>query len=422
MKKIYTFLLVSLMLSSQVSAQGLEWFDPIKETNFSFMAPEMKLVLKSGVGVQEEKQAGNWIKDTRLTGTQDAKGNQTAFITESWDTATNAWVIDSYITNQLNYDAAGKVISSYMLIMAEGEKVMSKTFTYTYDGSGKYLPVRSIDSVFGDVEMNYVTTDSIVYDGSGKIVERLESITLTGMYIPKTRKTYSYDATNNITGVLIEEHDGAGWGDIQRFTLTYNAANKMLTQLEENFDGTNWDINQSDSFTYNASNVLVSHVNYFYNGTSFIIDNHSTYTFTGSTLSQLIEKNWNGSSLENENKVVLNYNSGALETVHFFKWLGSDFETDYSQRITFSGGSVGLKSANIATLTLFPNPAQSQIEIAGLNATAQLQILDLQGKILSNEIVSVNNNAVNIAHLETGIYLVQIKVGEQIIVKRLVKD
>jgi len=411
----------AVMAALQTNAQGLEMFDPIKETNFMHNSPEMNLVFKSGVGVEEEKIAGNWVKTNRMTGTQDAKGNQTAFGNEFWDTTTNVWMVDGFLTNKLTYDANGKVSSNYLVIVSEGEKVMSRTFTYTYDGAGKYLPVRSIDSVFGTTPLVYNSTDSIVYNMEGKIAERIESMNLMGMNILKSRKSYTYDANGNILEVLVEEHNGSAWEDQQRFTMTFNAGNKILAKMTEDFDGNVWETSELDSFTYDASNILATHAQYFNNNGNLALENHSTYAYTGTQVSQILEKNWNGVALENENKIALNYNNGALETVYFYKWLGSAYETEHSSRITFSG-AVGLKSVVAHSFSMYPNPAVSQINLTGITQSASLSIIDLNGKVWLNQNIDAVNSSIAIDELVSGIYLVQIKVGEQVISKRLIKE
>ncbi|MCG9879985.1 MAG: T9SS type A sorting domain-containing protein [Bacteroidia bacterium] len=423
MKKIYFLAIGALLATMQTKAQDLEMFDPIKETRFMVNTPEMNILFKSGVGVQEEKINGVWKKEGRFIGVQDEKGNQIEFGEDEWDSTTNSYLLGERITNKFVYDGTGRVISNYMLIMSEGEKQMSRTFTYTYDGSGKYLPVKSIDSIFGDVPMNYESTDSIVYNASGKIEQRIESMSLLGMNILKSRKTYTYDASGNITDVLVEEHDGANWEDNIRFTLTYNGSNQVLIQKSEFFDGTEWKFDDLDSFSYNAAGKIISSVEFNSGMNQIEPSGNSLYTYSGDNLSEVIERSWNGTAYENENKVVLNYDGSALASVYFFDWLGSDYETEHSMRITFTSGSVGLASAkNLPSVQMYPNPAVESISFDGIIASALVQVIDVQGKVLLNETVNTAQNNISVAHLTSGIYFVKIQSGSQIVVKRLVKD
>lgn len=423
MRKIYLLAIGAILASMPTKAQDLSWFDPIKETRFMVSSPEMNLLLKSGTAIQEEKEGGNWVRNGRFIGVQDEKGNQIEFGEDEWDTTTNSFLLGTRITNKLTYDANGKVTSNYMVIAEEGEKQMSRTFTYTYDGSGRYLPVRSIDSVFGDVPLNYTSTDSIVYNASGQIEQRIESMNLMGMNFLKSRKTYSYNTAGKIVEVLVEEHNGSNWEDDSRFMLTYTSNNLVETQKSEYFDGTEWKLEEMDSFSYDGSGKIVNLVNFNSGMNGLEPSGNSTYAYNGTNLSEVIEKSWNGTAFENENKAVVNYNGNAVASVFFFEWLGSDYETDHSMRILFTAGSVGLAKANsLEMVNMYPNPALESVTFEGISSQATVLIMDIQGKILMNETIDASHNSLSLASLNTGIYLVKIQNGSQVAVKRLVKE
>lgn len=423
MRKIYLLAIGAILASMTTKAQDLSWFDPIKETRFMVSSPEMNLLLKSGTAIQEEKKGGNWVRNGRFIGVQDEKGNQIEFGEDEWDTTTNSFLLGTRITNKLTYDANGKVTSNYMVIAEEGEKQMSRTFTYTYDGSGRYLPVRSIDSVFGDVPLNYTSTDSIVYNASGQIEQRIESMNLMGMNFLKSRKTYSYNTAGKIVEVLVEEHNGSNWEDDSRFMLTYTSNNLVETQKSEYFDGTEWRLEEMDSFSYDGSGKIVNLVNFNSGMNGLEPSGNSTYAYNGTNLSEVIEKSWNGTAFENESKAVVNYNGNAVASVFFFDWLGSDYETDHSMRILFTAGSVGLAKANsLEMVNMYPNPALESVTFEGISSQATVLIMDIQGKILMNETIDASHNSLSLASLNTGIYLVKIQNGSQVAVKRLVKE
>lgn len=423
MRKIYLLAIGAILASMTTKAQDLSWFDPIKETRFMVSSPEMNLLLKSGTAIQEEKEGGNWVRNGRFIGVQDEKGNQIEFGEDEWDTTTNSFLLGTRITNKLTYDANGKVTSNYMVIAEEGEKQMSRTFTYTYDGSGRYLPVRSIDSVFGDVPLNYTSTDSIVYNASGQIEQRIESMNLMGMNFLKSRKTYSYNTAGKIVEVLVEEHNGSNWEDDSRIMLTYTSNNLVETQKSEYFDGTEWKLEEMDSFSYDGSGKIVNLVNFNSGMNGLEPSGNSTYAYNGTNLSEVIEKSWNGTAFENESKAVVNYNGNAVASVFFFDWLGSDYETDHSMRILFTAGSVGLAKANsLEMVNMYPNPALESVTFEGISSQATVVIMDVQGKVLMNETIDASHNSLSLVSLNTGIYLVKIQNGSQVAVKRLVKE
>jgi photosystem II stability/assembly factor-like uncharacterized protein len=60
------------------------------------------------------------------------------------------------------------------------------------------------------------------------------------------------------------------------------------------------------------------------------------------------------------------------------------------------------------TIAVFPNPANTQIQISGvnLNSGAQLQIISMDGRVVKNE--KVYHSSINVADLATGQYIVKI--------------
>jgi hypothetical protein len=55
---------------------------------------------------------------------------------------------------------------------------------------------------------------------------------------------------------------------------------------------------------------------------------------------------------------------------------------------------------------VYPNPATSEIRIAGLSEQANIVITDLSGKVVSN---STSQNTVNISNLSAGLYIVEVR-------------
>jgi hypothetical protein len=71
-------------------------------------------------------------------------------------------------------------------------------------------------------------------------------------------------------------------------------------------------------------------------------------------------------------------------------------------------------------ISIFPNPAISEINIAGLNNEVRfnIEIIDISGKVVYE---SSNQSTVNIADLNSGSYLVRVETNDQVSINKIVK-
>lgn len=99
-----------------------------------------------------------------------------------------------------------------------------------------------------------------------------------------------------------------------------------------------------------------------------------------------------------------------LATINFFR--------QYAQ-FTVSNNR---QLAELEGVSLFPNPAQNRVQLTGVPQATQLQVLDLQGRVLQQQPLGMGTSAVNIQDLQPGMYLFRLTAPEgvwnqQVIVK-----
>lgn len=85
----------------------------------------------------------------------------------------------------------------------------------------------------------------------------------------------------------------------------------------------------------------------------------------------------------------------------------------------YYNGVVGLTDISENKIKLFPNPSSNLIHFSGINSSSTFKILDCFGRIQFSD---RGSEEVNISHLETGVYSVYVKNGEEIQVIRFVKN
>ncbi len=85
----------------------------------------------------------------------------------------------------------------------------------------------------------------------------------------------------------------------------------------------------------------------------------------------------------------------------------------------------GIENKQVHTLNIFPNPANQQFWIKGLEDADQgvIEMYDLSGKRVKTQLLNSQNlQAVSVSHLPEGLYLVQIKSDTKLITGKFVKS
>ncbi|MGJ8683551.1 MAG: T9SS type A sorting domain-containing protein [Nonlabens sp.] len=79
----------------------------------------------------------------------------------------------------------------------------------------------------------------------------------------------------------------------------------------------------------------------------------------------------------------------------------------------YTDDSLSLTESNLLNITLYPNPAKDFISLNNLQADHNFQIIDLNGKLISQGNVSSVENRINVKSLSNGFYFLVVKDGEQ---------
>jgi len=73
-------------------------------------------------------------------------------------------------------------------------------------------------------------------------------------------------------------------------------------------------------------------------------------------------------------------------------------------------------------IQLFPNPAQSELNIQQIAAVEKIQVIDVLGKIVfEKKIKSQQNLKINISQFQNGVYFVKAYSAHDVVVKKFVK-
>lgn len=432
MKK-FTVTAVAVLMIKAAMSQGFlpVMFDPIKEPIVPPMEPTFQLISSNGIAINEIKVNGTWRNKEKFNGMQDSHGNQTVFLTQRWDTVANQWAMgDMDLTQNFTYNAQGKVLTMDRWLKLATINITSHA-TFTYDANGRYLPVRSVDTVVqgGGSPMGLGSVDSIVYDGSGKIIERINSRVIMGFGMPQSKIVYAYNTNGKVSSATTYSFSGSGVPEFDmRETYGYDASGNIITVFKENYNssGSAWENDQMDTFVYNAGNKLTGKHGYTWDGGSSAWrgDSWQDVVYTGNNITEVYDKNWVGSAWVNNTKGVVSYNASGKPTVgYMYKWTGSAYESEYSERITWSGGTSGLaKNTSAATsVEVYPNPASNELNIVAGKSNVAYQLMSINGQVMNSGNFT-GKTSLNVSGLPAGVYFVRISSNEGNEVLKFIKD
>lgn len=147
--------------------------------------------------------------------------------------------------------------------------------------------------------------------------------------------------------------------------------------------------------------------------------NDLTVTFTNTTNDTGADYNWNfGSNTSIESDPIYTFSTSGTYTVT----LSAENKCG-TDEITQTIGLIGVDEVLADEFIVYPNPFHSNFTIQLENEeSADIIVQDLAGKIVFEQQVYNKINSLNLEHLAKGHYLLNVKQGEQSVVKRITKQ
>jgi hypothetical protein len=316
---------------------------------------------------------------------------------EIYNHNTNNWILKSYMSflsdNRLaganfvsrismGYDANYNVINASKnegTIELNGLGYMSDKTYYTWDVSTGFSP---------NIKYKFYNT----YDANDKL---LESIV-----------TKIVDFTTNT--------------EVNNRKETYNYSSNLFEYTTQFWDATtnSWNIpTQKVSTTYDANNNPIDKTYYKWESGNWVNDDavlsHSV------TFSNNLFASRSASSPANGEDFGYSYDSNNLLTFETYSFLeGYDANGIYESKEFYYSSDVGMSvdDFNLSRLSIYPNPTNDKVFV-NLNTDFNYNIYSIQGKLLKK---GATNQFIDVSHFTAGIYVIQFKVENKLISKKLI--
>ncbi len=175
------------------------------------------------------------------------------------------------------------------------------------------------------------------------------------------------------------------------------------------------DLTVTDSFDFQAPYILPPNAN----NPVDLTENHTVEEWDDLRVASWVQDFTTGEVWQSENasitvvaEPVLNWTEEVVDGVTIYTIDGVEYED-------FNGVIAPLGTTDIfgATVAVFPNPAKDVLNVTGVSSNATVAIYDAIGRMVRNQ--AIQNNGINVADLNTGVYNLVIIDGEQRTTKRV---
>ncbi len=342
----------------------------------------------------------------RLDQNEFVVDNQNRITTAIWD-QTVTWMGNTTRAKwkyQLTYNTQNK--PTYMLVQA------SQTAPYT----------NFINSY------NY----SYRYNSQGQLIsDSLYSYSDQQSY----RRDYTYDANGSPASQTFFEYSSDD--STRRYDYTFvNGRLHAYTTTSLNQTTDIWETEASDTFDYDLNGNLIKRISYsiaFIDGQPVPLMplTYETYGYNSlNKMDQMESKNWNNtlSAWVGSSRFTFNYDSDKPTIGYLYEWdiTSQTYKTAPSVRYLFALPTALNETSTTAfsDLLVYPNPATKKVFISGsMSGSFQesaISLYNLSGQLNHAPVIDQNGVAeIDISHLSSGMYSIQIQSGETVIRKKL---
>ncbi|WP_452222747.1 T9SS type A sorting domain-containing protein [Lacinutrix chionoecetis] len=272
----------------------------------------------------------------------------------------------------------------------------------------------------------------------------------TNMWEDSFKSEFEYDGNNNPITITNFAYVSNAWIPVDRLLQTFTANNLYLTSTAQNWDGSSWVDSTRAEFTYNANNTLDIVYNYVKSGSNWVNNTRVTNMYSGNLIFQKETSQWDGSNWINNSLTTYTFDSNNFLINQLEQtWNGTVYEDQQrvlrtnnadgnpTERITqnYLSGSwtnatrdtrtyppcatLSVEDFEDSILKVFPNPVLNTIHITS-HKKGHLLFLDLNGRTLLTTTINTGNNTVDIGKVQSGVYVLKIKIEKSILTRRVI--
>lgn len=160
---------------------------------------------------------------------------------------------------------------------------------------GDFRLIASMDDIWDATLGRWTHTDSFTYHYQGmSLSEKQHLLFSQGVWTPKHKEVYDYDAFGNRTLVVFQQLNGSVWENTSRIVYQYDANSNRTLAYTQNMVNGNWQDFNLSRYVYDANNNLTLLTRHKSQGNGWTPTFRDSFGYDGSNHRMVqIKQNWN---------------------------------------------------------------------------------------------------------------------------------
>lgn len=194
-------------------------------------------------------QAQNWVNDSRISYTYDAKGNLLITLDELWEG--NVWKPSTRVTR--SYDASGNILVMVCENHYGNNWAMNYKYTYEYTSDGKISALESL--IYIDDTVSQGSRLHFDFDLNGNLILDTRESLSEGVWTYFMKTTYTYNADNLMLDEVSELWQTAQWVPDHRYEYSYNNKKWRIEEIVKQWNLNEWKNSYRTYYEYNGTGM-----------------------------------------------------------------------------------------------------------------------------------------------------------------------
>ncbi|WP_055442304.1 T9SS type A sorting domain-containing protein [Lacinutrix himadriensis] len=353
-------------------------------------------------------------------------------VPETWENDlwfSNQWMHFSTVNYMFNVDCLPDLAISQVLDFSSSTFVNSSRLTISYNGNNQVS--ESINELWNSDNAVWENDrrSTQAYDGNN-LTEIIHYLWIDNNWQLDYRIVNSYDGNNLPQESLIENRDlnTATWIRVSKQEFTYNAIPLLEIVLASLWDAVNdvWVNDGRSTFVYDANNLLNTKTFEDWENNTWVNDNQEAYTFDNNDfLIEALVSEWNTSTmvydLDRRETYTNNAQGYYTELLRENYLLGTWVNSTRDRRVYPICYTLGIENVLAEDFSVYPIPAQNVLHIKSNTQHSEAIIMDLNGRIVQQEKLTNTLQTIDISQLNSGVYILKLSNGNQVITKKIIK-
>ena len=402
-----------------------------------FILPSQSITIDSLFYWALDIQTNLWVPDYKyVVAETDENGNITLEYGKRWDGIT--WLNDEKTI--YSYDVFGNPLSYTWQIWNGSDWDNNQKGLYTYDANNNMLTeqvqewdVSNWENIFmitytynqlglqtlynhqywnGDDWENLWQT-VFTYDAHANLTNTLNQNWNLDHWENSTENSYVYD-NNLLQSSLTQMDNGAELVNTET-TYIYNPENKLVSESSHTW-GNSWSNYHETLYTYDGNKNLINILEQAKNGEIFENTTQTSYTYDGSLKpASILRQDWKENTWVNLDMERMKYNKDDSLTNYSYRYWNADGTTVMegdSSALFYHEIISGINDKNRTNenISIYPNPASSVIIITATGKVSNIEIRDMQGRLLKpvSIIATAQQTKIDVSGYPKGTYLLSI--------------